>query len=146
MKQVSLDWRTYFNEFCTIHGGSPVVYRGKFLFRDGFSYSQTDYAGPEYGAPTDPKELALVQREYWQRRREILVHEHTILKTQLREYEEAQRVRSAPLQWTMAYFDQETGKRVVKAAPVNFELIKEELQILADDIAHCDTQVQAIKD
>lgn len=67
-----VDWREYFRRFCQAHGGAahpPFMKSGRLWFFDGWGYSATDWAGPEYPPPADKDELTRVKRIYWKLRR-----------------------------------------------------------------------------
>ena len=59
-----LSWRDYFLGFCGAHG-EPVQAMGRLLFPDGWSYSSTDYKGPEWPPPAGAEQLAELLRAYW---------------------------------------------------------------------------------
>ena len=68
--KVEFDWEAYYYSFVEKHG-EPVEFRGKLLFRDGWTYAP-DYKGPEWAPPNDLKELRKVQTYYWETRIAIL--------------------------------------------------------------------------
>lgn len=138
---VRLDWRAYFREFSALHGGDPVIYKGRLLFADGWTYSASDYQGPEWPPPDDPKALANLQRWYWGRRRTIVRHELFTLRESLLSLETAQRNRSAPLQQivTVKVWNEGLGRdaNVWQAKNVDLEGMRGRLAWLEEDLGRC---------
>ena len=84
LPSVRLDWEEYFRRFCLAHGGAkhpPLMRAGRLWFEDGWGYSATDHAGPEWPPPTDEDELVRVRRVYWKLRRSAVRRE--LLKSRL---------------------------------------------------------------
>lgn len=95
--KIQLDFRQYFYNFCLVHG-EPVLARGRLIFADGWSYSATEYKGPEFAPPTDNGELDKVVLEYWIERKAYL---DRLLLSLLHERDTLQKVQdsfSLPLQ------------------------------------------------
>lgn len=134
---VRLDWRAYFKEFCDLHGRDPVPYRGRLLFPDGWTYSSTDYAGPEWPPPDDPAELLAVQSSYWRRRRGIVRRECVTLQLAVQSLAEMQGCKSVPLQQVVQIRDSETNKLVTSRRPLDLEALKGRLTWLEEDVAEC---------
>lgn len=135
---VRLDWRAYFKEFCELHGRDPVSYRGRLLFPDGWTYSSSDYAGPEWPPPDDPAELLAVQSSYWRRRRGIVRRERDELRLAVQSLAEMQRCKSVPLQQVVQMRDSETNQRVTSRKPLDLDGLKARLAWLEEDVAECD--------
>lgn len=101
--KVTPDWKAYYLAFQKMHeveGGGPVLYgdtEGVWLFGDGWRYSATDYAGPEFPPPEDERELIELQRFYWRRRRAIVHLERGKLSFQLEGIRKQERERETPL-------------------------------------------------
>ncbi len=97
-QKVRLDWRAYWKEFSREHGDYPVKFRGVLLFRDGWTYSSSGYAGPEWPPPADETALRKLVRGYWLlRKREV----RKLWWEQQTEYDGLKRLqstRSQPLQ------------------------------------------------
>lgn len=95
---LQLDWKAYYDRFDAAHGGHPLSFKGRLLWRDGWTYSSTDHAGPEWKPPEDPKELKVLQTTYWMARRSLIRDEVRRLEDDLRNLRETQRAKSVPLQ------------------------------------------------
>lgn len=130
--RITFDWRQYFQDFCQAHG-EPIDYKGRFLFPDGWTYS-TDYRGPEWAPPTDPKALRFLQFVYWNRRRRIVEEELKERKELLFAIEEQQRRRSGQVQLTTFTRD-ESGKTT--RVPVDGFIIGHRIELLESDLADC---------
>lgn len=76
---IRIDWRHYFREFCALHG-EPILFKGRFLFRDGWRYAN-DYKGPIWGPAEDERELALDIIIY----HKLRISRLNIMRRQLRE-------------------------------------------------------------
>ena len=132
-----LDWRAYFRAFCEAHGGDPVAHGGRLLFQDGWQYSSTDHAGPEWPPPEDPNKLLALRRFYWQRRRQIVEAEWRKLWEAVRGLEELQGHKSAPLQ---SQAGREGGERRA-AGPLDLAGLKARLSWLQDDVGWCEQKL-----
>ncbi len=68
VRELRLDWFSYWNAFRDAHGGDYVEFEGVLLFRDGARYGKSyDYRGPEQQPPDDPVELKRLKSEYWRK-------------------------------------------------------------------------------
>lgn len=143
MPSVRLDWAAYFRKFCELHG-EPVKHNGRLIFRDGYAYSATDHAGPEYPPPSDPRELLLLRRVYWVKRRRMVQAEMDELKATVRALFEAQSGRSAPLQQTTSFVDDD-GKRQVSVGDVDRQALLERMKWLVDDARECNSELRALE-
>ena len=139
-----LDWAAYFRKFCELHG-EPVAYRGRLLFRDGYTYSASDYAGPEWAPPSDPAELAALQRAYWQLRLKMVEVELARTKAHVTAVFEAQAVRGAPLQVRVSYVDDD-GKRREESADVDRQALVERMKWLTSDAIDCERELRRLSD
>jgi len=135
LPSIRLDWAAYFRKFCELHG-EPVAHRGRLIFRDGYAYSSSNYEGPEWPPPEDSAELAALVRAYWQSRLRMVEAEIAQLKQTVQGLFEAQAGRSAPLQHTVSYVDDD-GKRRVEAADVDRAALVERMKWLVDDAREC---------
>lgn len=142
--RLTLDWRAYFLEFCHAHGDWYVVHRGVLLFPDGWTYSQTDYQGPEWPPPEDPKKLKALLRFYWLRRRAIIRHEFSVMENRVKGYKELQEWKSLPLQQTLTFRD-ESGKLNRKSEPMNLEGMELRLEWLKEDLKTCDDKLRELE-
>lgn len=144
--QVQLDWRAYFMLFCEHHGGSPIHFGGRLLFADGWSYSSTDYAGPEWMPPTDPLELRELMRAYWMRRKAIVFNEARELRQEVIGLQEMQSVRKVPLQHATTNFDQETGKLSMTRGDLDLTDMIGRLSWLEEDVVECGNRLKELED
>lgn len=95
--KIRLDWRAYFYRFCQVHG-EPVLARGRLIFQDGWSYSATEYQGPEFAPPASNAELDKVVLEYWIERRAYLEKMLLMLMHERNTLQKVQDSFSLPLQ------------------------------------------------
>lgn len=136
--RVRYDWKAYFQKFSEVHGGDPVVYGGRLLFRDAWMYSSSDYSGPEYSPPEDEKERKALVRFYWMRRRAIIRNEMTDIRNQIRQVGDEQHRRSATLQQTVRYFDTDTKKMQTLRGPADTSWAQDRLLKLTDLLKECE--------
>lgn len=108
--RMQLDWQAYYKRFAGLHGGSPIVYKGRQLFADGWGYSATDYAGPEYPPPKDKTELAKLQKVYWYTRWNRAKNELLVLEQRYAALKGLQSDKSAPLQQVVTTQNEDTKK------------------------------------
>ena len=147
--QVKLDWKAYFENFCSEHGGDPLLIRGRLLFRDGWQYSSTDYKGPEWPPPTDTVALALLQRDYWARRLEIVRDEYNQLSGRLKYLADMQKQKSGHLQRSIVVEKlNDDGKklRVPGVVDLDLALFEGRLDWLKADIVECEEQLTRLKE
>jgi hypothetical protein len=108
--KVKLDWKEYYKKFSELHGGFPIIYKGRQLFADGWTYSATDYAGPEWEPPKDGKVLATMQKVYWYTRWNRARNELAVIIARANSMRNLQDLKSAPLQQVVVDRDPETNK------------------------------------
>lgn len=106
------DWKAYFHKFMEVHG-EPIKCDGRLLFGDGWGYSSTDYQGPEFPPPDDPKELRAIRLQYWTKQHAKLAAEQKALRDQIQTLTDWSATRSLPLQERRSYPIEE-GSRVYK--------------------------------
>lgn len=138
-EEIELDWQGYFSSFVEAHG-EPVKFRGRLLFRDGWQYSATDYAGPEWRPPDDPKELAMMVAYYVGYRRKMLREELFDLQHFYNWLVQTQHQRDRPLLQLRVRTD-ENGSTKEESIPIDLEMIKARLDWLKEDIARCDNEM-----
>lgn len=137
-----IDWPEYFKEFCRLHG-DPVQARGRLLFADGWMYSATDYAGPEYPPPVEPDKLEDLQRTFWE---ENLKIRRQMYQKALYVHEGAENVvnsRSAIVS-RVAHREDENGKRRRVAEPIDLVELKEIVDSLAADVKTCEQELEQL--
>ena len=134
---IKLDWPAYWREFKRVHG-DPVVHGGRCIFADGWAYSMTSYAGPEWMPPEDPRELLAIKRAYWTVRLRVVQEEHARLEADLRALEDMQRCRSVPLQVTAREADEDGGKSWAVTKDLDVKRTREgRLAWLSEDVKEC---------
>lgn len=141
---VQLSWPAYFKEFCIQHGRWSVVYRGRLLFQDGWSYSSTSYAGPEWPSPTDEKELKSLLLVYWRRRWEIVKPLRDDLKARVENLKQQESLRQVPLQQRTIWWDQENGKYASSTEPVDWGGLLSRLDWLEQDVRDCEEKIKEL--
>lgn len=145
MPKIVLDWKAYYEVFEQIHG-TPVKFNGRFLYRDGWTHSMTDYAGPEWAPPDDEKEKALLIRAYYRRRVPQLREERDILKNQVLSIKEMQSHLSAPLQQRVRYYSEERGSYVIDNATVDTEPLEARIRNLEEEIRECESRLLTLEE
>jgi len=143
---VQLDWTAYWEEFKKAHGGDPVEHRGRLLFYDGWTYSASDTAGPEWRPPQEPSELEMFQVAYWKTKRNLLSQEHAALIAQIESLEKFQFHKDVPLQAVTSTMDVETGQKVLSSDPIDFEAMRGRLDWLASEIRRSEEELKNIGD
>jgi hypothetical protein len=106
---VKIDWKGYFHEFRLEHG-EPVEHNGRLLFGDGWTYSNTDYAGPEWPPPEERAELLRMQQTYWTLRRGLLVQECTWLEQQIESLATIRSVKSTAVTVTRSSVEEQVDE------------------------------------
>lgn len=150
---VQIDWRSYFYEFCKVHGNSPVPHPydptgakppTRLLFEDGWTYSSTDYRGPEYPPPEDPRDLRELLTTYWRVRYAILNNECTRLKNTILGLQTLQSTKSAPLQQISKHLDPDTGGVVQERMTVDFQGLQEQLELTEADLENAEQKLREL--
>ena len=130
--QVHLDWVAYFRKFCEAHG-EPVQYKGRLLFQDGWTYSKTNPAGPEWPPPEDEQEFVRLVRAYWLIKLRFLETESKQLDNYIRALSSMSDFKSVPLQ-------QITLLRDAKDKKVKRTVSDLDLQMMKGRLADIDAQ------
>lgn len=138
---VRLDWRAYFAKFCEEHG-EPVNYRGRLLFRDGYMYSATNHAGPEYSPPVG-EALSQLQSEYWTLRRRMIQEQIDDLTYVAESVFQMQAGRSVKLQQVTSYKDDE-GRVKVEIGDVDREALVERMKWLVAEAKSADEMLRSL--
>lgn len=144
MTNIELDWVGYFKEFTIAHGGSPVPYKGRLLFQDGWTYSSTDHQGPEWPPPNNEVELRELQRAYWDYRRQVTeqeLHDRKCLQTYL---DGLQNHKSMPLVQKVRVFDDETQRTVIRSVVVDMGAIESEITWITQQLAECQSKLEEL--
>jgi hypothetical protein len=143
--KLKLDWKAYYNQFSEKHGGTPIIYKGKQLFADGWTYSSTDYAGPEWPPSNDSKELHTMQLVYWYTRWNRAKNELMLLRNRLDAMKGLQESKDVPLQQVVVSKHQETNKTIRSTeswSPRAFEYI---ISFLEDEVTESDKHLTELK-
>lgn len=134
---VLVDWGAYWKKFQELHGGDPVSYKGRMLFRDGWTYSPRNVRGPEWPPPPELGQLISLVREYWNIRKNLVTVELTQLRHTMEGLRELQAVRSAPIQQMVRYFDKESKKLITECKDLDLTLFNGRIQWLEADLNDC---------
>lgn len=138
--KIKLDWHAYFQGFCEQHG-KPVNWRGRLLFPDGWTYSRTEYRGPEWPPPEDEVELAEMRKDYWQLRVQKAEDDLKEVRRLYENLKEQQEVRSAPLKYGTRFYDEESQGFRRGVSDVNLPAIRDEVTLLEQEVEECKTQL-----
>lgn len=138
---VTLDWKAYFKAFEEEHGKNPVVFEGRLLFSDGWTYSASDHAGPEWPPPADEAELRRLQVAYWRKRKQIVSSELVRLRHDIDGLRHMQSVKSIPLRQVVRYFDSDAKKRVTERQQLDLAGLESRLRWLEADAADCEAKL-----
>jgi len=133
---VEFDWDTYFQDFDQYHGGDPVVYgETRLLYRDGWMYSLTDSAGPEWKPAKEEK--VKFQIEYWETRKAETRKEYQWLQQRLKALSSFQEARSLPLKVFTYVQNEETGQKRRETIDLNLDMIQERIYWLYQNEEEC---------
>lgn len=121
--RVIIDWQEYFRRFCEVHGKFPLMYKGRLLFPDGWTYSATDHAGPEWPPPDDEGRRNELRRNYWKLRLFAVKKELALARDWLRQCEELIATRSVtPAQRTQFVGEDRTGRAVLQTQVADLDV------------------------
>lgn len=140
--KVVLDWKGYFVEFCRVHG-EPVEMGGRLVFRDGWSYSATDYEGPEWPPPPKFEELDELVFKYWVTRQGLLSRLLATLTHQLGQLEDLTKARSLPVQQQVVV-DTDAGKRR-GYRPLDLSLLRSKVAWVRADLEEAESRLKEIE-
>lgn len=145
--KIRFDWRAYYEEFKRLHGGDPVpTHEGqRWLFRDGWMYAGYSHQGPEYPPPTDPRELILLQREYWKSRLVKLERERDDTANTIYKIKQLQAIHNAPLQHVVREIDDVTGKPQRVARNLTIGQFESTLTFLEQQLQECCTELTSLE-
>lgn len=142
---VEIDWEGYYTDFCRAHGDYPVFYKGLLLFRDGWMYSMTDYAGPEYPPPQDELELTKLQLFYYKRRLQIVSDDLWRMEGVVQSIKQLQRHKNQPLKQVVVIKDEETGTERYESKAIDLLFYEKRCQWLENDIVECRTHITKLE-
>lgn len=144
--RVVLDWREYYYKFSAVHGGFPVIYNNLQLFRTGWRYSATDYAGPEWPAPTDAAGLLRLKRIYWRLHRQQIEREYRFYTEHRNMLKDWQQTKSAPLQQSFVDLNEETGTVSYSSGEVDWQRLDTIIDICKAQLIECDKEQTALEE
>lgn len=139
----NLDWRAYYLKFQERHG-DPVTLGGRLVFPDGWSYSSTDHAGPEWPPPEDAKELNSLLQDYWTRRLVLVKAEYLQLSYDLRLLKQIAETRDAPLQHVVSIAD-DNGAVRTQTMDLDFGLLETHVRHLGMDLERCQDELANLR-
>lgn len=140
---IALAWRDYYISYREKHGGYPVRYKNRVLFRDAASYDLGNYAGREYPPPPDPAERAKLIGLYWRLRKLEINAE---LKKQRDIYNWLASVaadREMPLRRLVPIVLGGVAHRA--SEEINLEAMRQEILELENEIAECDQNLSNVQ-
>jgi len=143
--KVKLDWKNYYFKFSEQHGGNPVVYKEVQLFCDGWRYSLTDYAGPEYPPPEDKKELRKLQLVYWYTRWNRAKNELNFVEQKAVMLRNLQSTKDGQLQHIVTSED-ENGKKLRESVDYNPHLFDHVIRFLKNEVEDANKHLAALKE
>jgi hypothetical protein len=114
------------------------------LFRDGWTYSATDYEGPEFPPPTNTDELDALTLVYWRERKIQITAQMRKLAYEKEELEKVQLGRDLPLQ--QATLVEEAGKYRKGYKPVDLSGLETRLAWMREDLAECHMRLSEIEE
>jgi hypothetical protein len=129
--KIRINWVGYFITFCE-HHGEPVLSGGRLLFEDGWTYSSTDYAGPEFPPPTNNDELDVLIKEYWTVRQAQLTREVAKLIHERDKLRKISDSHSLPIQQTVKKEYNPSGY-----APLNMSSLEQRIEWIQSDLIKC---------
>jgi len=148
IKPPVIDWKAYYKDFCSVHGGDPVLYGqdtetgqgGYLLFRDGWKYDRSSEQGPEYPPPEDPKSRIKLIKVYWSIKLRVLEEEYKVFRSHLVDLVRLQQRRSASLYVKLFVMDEGPDglmRRRMESYQVNHRELLSKLEELLSEIAYC---------
>ena len=143
--KVELNWQAYYEKFKEKHG-YPILYKGRLLFPDGWTYSATDYAGPEWCPPESPSVIADLRLDYWRIRLAMVMDEHGVLKRRLENLQRIQKDHDVQLQQRTVHYNEEKKRRVAEISDLDLATFQGRFDWLSADIQECNEHIEEIKE
>lgn len=141
---VELDWAAYWRAFQDLHGGDPVRVGGRLLFRDGWTYSAYDHAGPEWPPPREPGQLRALQKEYWSAHRWRVNAEREDLVRRADALDGEARARSVGQLFVRVAVAGDGGAPTTASLPLDTGAMRARAQHLKDLLDECDAALKAL--
>ena len=145
--QIKLDWKAYFRIFCDTHGGFPMPDRGRLLFPDGWTYSNTDYAGPEWPPSENEEERLKVVIRYWVLRKKLVREEYSLRVSILESLVSTVATHSCPLQrTTQGFMESDSGERIPisNSSSLDLDAIQIDVEQVHQDLVLCDRELKRL--
>lgn len=142
--RATLDWRAYFRTFCERHGRFPLMHMGRLLFPDGWQYSATDHAGPEWRPPEDRAELLKLMRIYWYLRRKAVRRTLPAARAWLDQLGEMAATHDMPILQKVTTWDPDAGEHGQARSdtrPVDVEAARQKVAWLERDLLVCELRI-----
>jgi hypothetical protein len=143
--KLKLDWKAYYQRFSEQHGGNPIIYKGRQLFSDGWTYSITDYAGPEWPPPKDLKEFASLKKVYWYTRWNRAKNELVALRDRFVALKGLQSEKSVPLQQVIVEKDS-NGKSVKHTSDWCPNVFEHLIRFLEIEVETANSELEKLKE
>lgn len=140
--KVQLDWKAYFLNFCRVHG-EPVEHGGRLLFRDGWTYSSTDYEGPEWGPPDNLVELDILVTRYWVIRQGKVSSLLNLLTHRLKLLKEIVDTHSLPLQQVVSVETEAGVRRGYKE--LSLSPLESRIEWVRCDLLECEVRLKELE-
>lgn len=144
-QRVRLDWRAYWKEFSRMHGDSPVKYRGRLLFRDGWAYSATAYEGPEWPPEEDLTLFSRMVKAYWVLRKREIRQLWWEAQVELDGLKKLASVKSIPLQQTLSMTGDD-GKLYRSSGDVSIGELEQSVSFLRQQLRECEENLNVAED
>lgn len=141
-ESIQYDWEAYYKRFKELHG-EPVESGGVALFPDGWTYSLSDFAGPEWPPPDDSRQLRNLQCKYWQVRKRLLQTEASKLRSQIQLASKFQAQKSAPLQQVSSGLN-EQGLETLQVADIDFDAMQARLEWIQASVLKCSEKLEEL--
>ncbi|MFA5056518.1 MAG: hypothetical protein WC485_00255 [Opitutaceae bacterium] len=142
--KIRLDWRAYFLRFCQAHG-EPVMHAGRLLFSDGWQYSATDYAGPEWPPAESPSELATRKHAYWSIRHENARQRLLYAERRLTGLQRWQDAKSLPLQQAFRQSD-EAGMAHTVSTDIDLDTLTQQVELFRQELHDCESALTELSE
>lgn len=147
--EIQLDWDAYWKRFQEAHGGDPVLFEGRMLFRDAWTYSATDPMGPEWMPPKQMDRTIYLMKCYWKIRKAFIENETRALKYQIDGLKALSRGRTIPLQQVVNVKngEQATLKSIFTSIPTkDLDLLplQSRLDFMKENLLECIDTLQSL--
>jgi hypothetical protein len=143
---VEFDWTKYRDNFDFNHGQDPVIFgENRVLYRDGWMYSLSNVAGPEW-PPENEIQKKELQEIYWLARKSASQNELGWLRKQLRGLSNFQDCKSGKLQVYTYRFNEETGERRRETIDLDLDSVQARIDWVTSDLESSEKELKEIRD